>query len=205
MPHPWCGTTLSIALLCSSAAGAVAAQPPADTGSTITTSAGLIAPAPASAEAHTATFDRPGVYIYVPDSGQAPIIDTAVNRAVARMFPLIRGIARQRLMRTNALPDTLRLVVAPDTLGVQIRREKAMLLPRSGATVRWEDGRGNVCRARDSVAADTLFQFCRVGTALSVARYVVGAEGRRLRMMVYVTSPHLSRPVEYSIEFAKHD
>jgi hypothetical protein len=184
-------------------AGAVAAQPPSGPASAPTIAAGVLAGAPADIGAAATLFGRPGVYTYVPDSGQAPIIDTAVNRAVARMFPLVRGIARQRLMRTNALPDTLRLLIAPDTLGTQVRREKPMILPRSGATVRWDDGRGNVCRARDSVAADTLFQFCRIGTAISVARYIVGVDGRRLRLMMVVTSPHLSRPVEYSIEFGQ--
>lgn len=150
-----------------------------------------------------ALFDRPGIYVYVPDPGQGLIIERAVNRAVARMLPVIRAIARQRLMRTNELPDTLRLIVGPDTLGTQVRRDKPMTLPRSGVMIRWDDGRGNVCRARDSVAADTLLQFCRVGTAASVARYVPGADGRALLMTMHVTSPRLSGPVDYRIAFRR--
>lgn len=203
MRPPFYISVLLCTALYSTLTGAIAAQPPSGPASAATITGGVLAGAPADIGAAAPLFGRPGVYTYAPDSGQVPIIDAAVNRAIAHMFPLVRGIARQRLMRTNALPDTLRLLVAPDTLGTQVRREKPMILPRSGVTVRWDDGRGNVCRARDSVAADTLFQFCRIGTAVSVARYIIGADGRRLRMMIYVMSPHSSRPVEYSIEFGR--
>ena len=57
---------------------------------------------------------------------------------------------------TNALPDTVRLLIGRDTIGTQLRRDKPMTLPRNGDTVVWADGRGNICRASTMVTADTL-------------------------------------------------
>jgi hypothetical protein len=168
-------------------------------------SAGELAPAPTRVGGTVDVFNRIGVYFYVPDPGQAPIIAAAVNRAVAHMFFIARGFARDRLMSTNKLPDTLRVIVEPDTLGTQTDRDKPMNLPRSGTAIRWDDGTGNLCRARDSVAADTLFQFCNVGKNASVARYVLIDGGGRLRMIIHITSPHLSGPVDYAIDFRRCD
>jgi hypothetical protein len=157
----------------------------------------------AEGEATAALFNRPGVYVYVPEHDQSAIIESAINRAVAGMFPVVRDVARRRLMTTNDLPDSLRLIVEATALGTQLGHHKPMTLPRSGAIVRWDDGRGNLCRARDSVAADTLFQLCSVGTASSVARFVLVDEGRRLLMVMHIASPRLSSPVQYAIDLRR--
>jgi hypothetical protein len=179
-------------------AGVLAGQP-APAPASVTVSAGALAHA--DGEATAALFNRSGVYVYLPDRDQSAIIEVAINRAVAGMFPVVRDFARQRLMSTNELPDSLRLIVESDALGTQLGHHKPMTLPRSGAIVKWDDGRGNVCRARDSVAADTLFQLCSVGTASSVARFVLVDEGRRLLMVMHIASPRLSSPVQYAIDF----
>jgi len=183
-----------------STGGRVAAQSTAAHEPASSVSKGEVVP---GADPPAELFGQSGVYSYGPDPGQAPLIEAAVNHAVAHMFPLIRGIARHRLMSTNKLPDTLRLIIEPDTLGTQTDRDKPMNLPRSGVTIRWDDGSGDICRARDSVAADTLFQFCSVGKATSVARYVVADGARRLRMIIHLTAPHLSGPVDYAIDFRR--
>jgi hypothetical protein len=139
----------------------------------------------------------------VAESDQGRAIRHAVDRSVRHMFPLIRGIARGRLMATNKMPDTLRLIVLRDTVGTQTDRDKPMDLPRRGMTVRWNDGTGDNCRARDSIAADTLLQYCDAGKGASVARYVLLDGGRRLRMIIHVTSPQLSGPVDYAIDFRR--
>ena len=170
---------------------------------TTSVAAGQTAPALAASATAAAMFRRPGVYVYVPDPGQAVAIKQAVDRAVRHMFPIVRSIARRRLMDTNKMPDTLRVIVTRDTLGTQTDRDKAMDLPRSGITIRWDDGTGDVCRARDSVVADTLMQFCDTKSGGSVARYVLLNGGQRLRMIVHITSSHLSGPVDYAVEFRK--
>jgi hypothetical protein len=48
----------------------------------------------------------------------------------------------------------LRIVVSADSVGTQQDSGKAMVLPRSGDTIHWDDGHGNVCKARETVVAE---------------------------------------------------
>jgi hypothetical protein len=146
-------------------------------------------------------FDRPGVYTYAPDTGQAHLIKEAVARGVHGMLPTPGRIARHRLLETNTLPVVLRVIITSDSIGTQQDSGKAMTLPRNGATMHWNDGHGDVCRARETVVADTLTQFCDAGSGGSADAYVFENEARRLRMVVHITSPHLGGPVDYAIEF----
>jgi len=148
-----------------------------------------------------ALFERPGQYAYVPDTGQLPAIRQAVDRGVAGMLPTAHRIARRRLLETNTLPAVLRVIVLADSVGTQGDSGKAMLLPRSGETIRWDNGHGDVCRAHETVVADTLTQFCDAGSGGSAFQYVVEDDGQRLRMIAHITSPHLGGPVDYAIEF----
>jgi hypothetical protein len=148
-------------------------------------------------------FDRPGWYTYAPDSGQVRIIEQAIDKGVAHLFPLVRGIARGRLQGTNRLPHILLLVIAPDSVGTQLDTAKPMTLSRSGTTVRWDDGMGDVCRAREIVVADTLIQLCDADRGSSVTRYVLQDDGEELRRIVHITSPHLSAPVDYVTLFRR--
>ena len=163
--------------------------------------AAATAPAASSAPSATATshdlFGRLGWYTYAPDSGQTPMIERAIDNGVAHMFPLVRGIARDRLKGTNRLPRILLLVITPDSVGTQLDANKPMILSRTGATVQWDDGMGDVCRARETVVADTLIQLCAADRGSSVARYVLEDSGEVLRRVVHITSPHLSGPVDY--------
>jgi hypothetical protein len=142
-------------------------------------------------------FGRLGWYAYAPDSGQMPIIERAIDNGVAHMFPLVRGIARDRLRGTNRLPHMLLLVITPDSVGTQLDANKPMILSRSGTPAQWDDGMGDVCRARETVVADTLIQLCAADRGSSVARYVFQDNGEVLRRIVHITSPHLSGPVDY--------
>jgi hypothetical protein len=146
-------------------------------------------------------FDRPGTYVFAPDTGQVPLIEQAVDRGVHGMLPTPRRIAHRRLLETNGLPGVLRVIITPDSIGTQQDSGKAMTLPRNGTTVRWDDGHGDVCRARETVVADTLTQFCDAGSGGSADQYVLEGQARRLRMIVHITSPHLGGPVDYAIEF----
>lgn len=147
-----------------------------------------------------AFFERPGQYAYAPDTGQLPAIRQAVDRGVDGMLPTPRRIARRRLLETNTLPAVLRVIVMPDSIGTQGDSGKAMTLPRSGATIRWDNGHGDVCRAHETVVADTLTQYCDAGSGGSAFQYVIEADGQRLRMIAHITSPHLGGPVDYAIE-----
>ncbi len=117
------------------------------------------------------------------------------------MLPTAHRIARRRLLETNTLPGVLRVIVLADSVGTQGDSGKAMTLPRAGAIIRWDNGHGDVCRAHETVVADTLTQFCDAGSGGSAFQYVVEDGGQRLRMIAHITSPHLGGPVDYAIEF----
>ena len=146
-------------------------------------------------------FERPGQYAYAPDTGQLPAIRQAVDRGVDGMLPTAHRIARRRLLETNTLPAVLHVIVMADSIGTQGDSGKAMTLPRSGTVIRWDNGHGDVCKAHETVVADTLTQFCDAGSGGSAFQYVVEDAGQRLRMIAHITSPHLGGPVDYTIEF----
>jgi hypothetical protein len=146
-------------------------------------------------------FDQQGEYAYAPDTGQSPAIKKAVDQGVKGMLPTPQRIAHQRLMQANKLPSVLRVIVLVDSVGTQQNSGKPMTLPRSGVTIKWDDGNGDVCRARETVVTDTLTQFCDAGSGGSAYHYVLEQDGQRLRRVVHITSPHLGGPVDYAIEF----
>jgi hypothetical protein len=148
-----------------------------------------------------ALFDQPGEYAYVPDSGQQALITHAVDQGVSGMLPTAHRIARRRLLETNHIPQVLRIIVVTDSVGTQQDSGKAMTLPRSGETVKWDDGHGDVCKARETVVADTLTQSCDAGSGGSADQYVLDQDGQRLRLIVHITSPHLGGPVDYTLQF----
>lgn len=148
-----------------------------------------------------ALFERPGQYAYAPDTGQLPAIRQAVDRGVAGMLPTAHRIARRRLLETNTIPSVLRVIVLDDSVGTQGDSGKAMTLPRNGTVIRWDNGHGDVCKAHETVVADTLTQFCNAGSGGSAFQYVVEPDGQRLHMIAHITSPHLGGPVDYVIEF----
>src|SRR5215469_15563747 len=143
-------------------------------------------------------FDHAGVYVYAPDTGQEPLITQAVDRGVHGMLPTPHRIARRRLLETNKIPAVLRVIITADSVGTQQDSGKAMTLPRNGVTVRWDDGHGDVCQARETVVADTLTQFCDAGSGGSADQYVLEDGTNRLRLIVHITSPHLGGPVDYA-------
>lgn len=146
-------------------------------------------------------FANLGWYAYEPDSDQALAIARAIDNGVAHMFPIMRSIARSRLRSTNKLPQTLQLVIAPESIGTQLDADKPMQLPRDGAAMRWEDGKGDVCDARETVVGDTLTQFCTTARGSSIARYILEDSGEQLERTVHITSPHLSQPIDYATRF----
>jgi hypothetical protein len=148
-----------------------------------------------------ALYERPGQYAYAPDTGQLPAIQQAVDRGVHGMLPTAHRIARRRLLETNTIPSVLRVIVLDDSVGTQGDSGKAMTLPRNGTVIRWDNGHGDVCKAHETVVADTLTQFCDAGSGGSAFQYVVEDAGQRLRMIAHITSPHLGGPVDYVIEF----
>jgi hypothetical protein len=148
-------------------------------------------------------FANPGSYAYEPDSDQALAIERAIDDGVAHMFPILRSIARRRLRSTNKLPQTVQVVIAPDSIGTQLDSDRPMNLPRDGATVRWEDGKGDVCDARMTVVGDTLIQFCTAARGSSIARYVLEDGGEQLERTMHITSPQLSKPIDYATRFRR--
>ena len=117
------------------------------------------------------------------------------------MLPTPKRIARRRLLETNTLPAVLQVIVLADSVGTQGDSGKAMTLPRSGVVIRWDNGHGDVCKAHETVVADTLTQYCDAGSGGSAFQYIAEDDGQRLRMIAHITSPHLGGPVDYAIEF----
>ena len=153
--------------------------------------------------APSSLFANLGWYAYEPDSDQALAIERAIDDGVAHMFPILRSIARSRLRSTNQLPHTVQVVIAPDSIGTQLDADRPMNLPRDGTTVRWEDGEGDVCDARMTVVGDTLMQFCTAARGSSIARYVLEDSGEQLERTAHITSPHLSKPIDYATRFRR--
>jgi hypothetical protein len=130
-------------------------------------------------------------------------INAAIERSVEHMNFIARPIARHRLRVANPLPRQLRIMMAADTITIQVGAEPPAALPRDGTAVPWRSLGGDKCQASLTVAGDTLVKHVVAHGGQSEARFVLSDSGRRVREHVRISSPHLPKPVDYSVLFSR--
>ena len=165
--------------------------------------AALALAAPAAAQEAPRLGPPAGVYEFVPSESDA--IDEKVDRAVAHMNFLIRGIARGRLRGANEPIDRIEIRYPGDTVWVSLRQDEAPVTsPRNGTAVDYRRADGEVLRVRTDLSPDTIDQFFDSDDGDKRMVYRMRADGL-LALDVEVLSEKLREPFRYTWVFRPVD
>jgi len=129
-------------------------------------------------------------------------INTAIDNAVAKMNFLFRAVARGRLHDTNPRYQRLEIHVTDAQVSVQFDRRTPILMPATGAPVKWKREDGEVFDVSAQVGAGALTQTFKSEEGQRVNEFRLHSDGT-LSLDVTVTSPKLPAPVKYTLQFRR--
>lgn len=126
----------------------------------------------------------------------------AIDTAVAPMNFAIRGIARNRLTKTNPVYERLTIAFPGDKASVRYGSKPAAASPADGTTVKWKRDDGEVLDLTSRVADGRLTQTFSAPDGARRNVFSVGEDGR-LTLATTVTSSKLPKPLTYKLVFRK--
>jgi hypothetical protein len=143
-------------------------------------------------------------YTLIPDSSGN--VRAAIDRTVAGMFFIAQPIARGRLIKINPVPQHVRIRSGPDTISVAFDDGNPVVTPLSGDTVPWSNPLTHeMDRAHVALVRDTVKQTIAAPDGQRTNAFIFSEGGKRLRLVVTVTSHQLPRPLIYELLFRRDE
>jgi hypothetical protein len=127
-------------------------------------------------------------------------LNRGIERAVADMSFMTRGIAADRLREKNPIRSEVTTEVRGDRIA--IRYGDARYETRSGE---WETvtATGEQVELLQTASGNEIFQTFRAPDGEKTTVYRFSPDGQRLTLDITVTSPRLSQPMRYSVEYRR--
>lgn len=141
-------------------------------------------------------------YVYAGGAAQRQAIERAVEDVVSEMLPLIRSVARKRLLESNGILESLEFSLSGDPLALKYIGDRIIEAPRSGKAVPWKDENGDPVRVSLRLQGTTLVQQLSDNRGSRRNTYVFGPDGK-LTMHVRIESSMMPKPLEYSLTYKK--
>lgn len=141
-----------------------------------------------------------GSYTFSGGEAERRALEDAVDKVVADMNPLVRGVARSRLLESNAIAGKVSIVAEGDrvTVGFDDRSYTAVL---GGAAVEVTGVTGDRLQLKHRMKGKQLVQ--QFDGPRGSRRNVIGVRGEQLRIGVTVESESLPAPLVYTLTFSK--
>lgn len=163
----------------------------------------LVAGAPLTAQSAAPLVGR-----FVRDSAASDDVAAAIQRTVAEMSFVTRGIGRSRLRATNQPPADVRFALPPDSIVIHYAGQPELRARRDGSPREWRNAAGEPFQARVtlSVAADGSVGVAQSFDAEDGRRenaWRLDAAGTTLTLDVTVRSPRLPQPLRYRQVFRR--
>ena len=161
-----------------------------------------------TAAAGAAHADARLVGRFLRDSAASDDVAAAIERAVAPMSFVTRGIGRSRLRATNQPPAEVRFELPDDSIVVRYAGQPEVRARRSGAPRPWQNAAGETFTVRVTVVQDpdggmSVRQSFEAEDGRRENRWRVDAAGEVLQLEVTVTSPRLPQPLRYRQVFRR--
>jgi hypothetical protein len=142
-----------------------------------------------------------GTWQFVPE--QSEKIDAAVDKAVAHMNFLVRGIARSRLRGANKPIQRIVIEYPDDNVWISLREdEPPTISPRSGEFVPYTRADGEVVQVKTELADGVIRQFFDSDDGQKEHVYRLQPDGT-MAFEVKVLSERLRAPFEYTWVFQR--
>lgn len=159
----------------------------------------LFAISPSPAGAQNAGFA--GTYTVA--DGAEPLVEQAIERAVAKMNFVTRPIARGRLKKTNPAYRVIRIEQQPAQITFQFDDRKPLQLPADGRAIKWTREDGEVLDVSANVQGSVITQTFQAKDGQRTNRFVLNPDGASMTLEVTVSSPRLPEPVKYSVNYSR--
>jgi hypothetical protein len=174
----------------------------------------LTGPATAGVKAAAATSDaEPGArgetprfersYRYASGETGEAAIKAAVEEAVRELNPLIRGIARRRMLDANKVIPQLGFDLSGDPLVASYVGGRVIEAPADGRPVAWTDQYGDTVQVTHRVTNGALLQTMAGSKGDRRNRYRFSDDGKSMTMSVDIRSARLPSPLQYSLEYRR--
>jgi hypothetical protein len=142
------------------------------------------------------------------DSAASDDVAAAIQRAVAEMSFVTRGIGRSRLRATNQPPADVRFALPPDSIVIHYAGQPELRATRDGSPREWRNAAGEPFQARVTLspAADGSAMVQQSFDADDGRRenvWRLDAAGTTLTLEVTVRSPRLPQPLRYRLMFRR--
>jgi hypothetical protein len=164
-------------------------------------------PMVATAEARTATteasarFERS--YRYSGGEAGKKAIEAAVEETVRKMNPLIRSIARRRMLEANAVIPELGFKLSGDMIVASYVGGRIVEAPADGRAVSWTDQFGDAIRVSHRLRGDVLVQTMVGSKGDRRNHYQFADDGQTMTMSVEIRSDKLPAPLRYSVTYRR--
>ncbi len=142
-----------------------------------------------------------GRYVIVDAEAATRARDAAIDRVVAQMSFLVRGIARRRLRAGTPIHRHIRIDPVAGELRVRIGEAYDFRAPPDGTPRRFTDGFGNELQGRMSLEEDRLLLVFRGEDA--VVRHTLRRTEAGLRFRLRIHSSRLPADVSYRARYRR--
>ena len=141
-----------------------------------------------------------GTYAFSGGESERQALREAVDAAVAEMNPLVRGIARDRLLESNKIAQTVAIAADGDAVTVSFD-ERAYTAVLGASAVEVTGVTGDTLQLTHRLSGKRLIQM--FDGKRGSRRNVIGVRGKQLRISVTVRSDSLPNDLEYQLTFAR--
>jgi hypothetical protein len=142
-----------------------------------------------------------GSYAY--DAAASDNVETAIQKAIEPMNPIVRLVAKGRLEKTNQPYKHVAIKTDGGKLSVTTDG-RAPIVVGNGASIKWtrpEDG--EKLDVSMSLSGSTLTESFTSPDGKRVNVFSPSADGKKLTMAVTVTSPKLPKPLTYRLTYKR--
>jgi hypothetical protein len=136
------------------------------------------------------------------DSKRSDDVNRAIEATVKKMNFVTRPIARSRLRKTNPAYASIALAFTGDEARITAGSGRAVVLPASGAPVRWKRSDGEVFTVSGKLQNGTYIETFDAKDGRRTNTFSLTPDGA-LKLQVTVTSPRLPSPLRYTLMYRR--
>ena len=136
------------------------------------------------------------------DRSASDDVNKAIDGVVRKMNVITRPIARGRLRKTNPAYERITLAFTAESARITAGPGHPVVLPASGAAVRWKRSDGEVFTVSGRLQNGTFVETFDAKDGRRINRFSSGA-GAKLLMDVTVTSPRLPTALRYRLVYRR--
>ncbi len=143
-----------------------------------------------------------GRFEFVGGDAERKALKDAIDRAVASMFFAIRSTARGKLVEKTEIAPWFSFQFQDGRITSAAPGAPGVVSPESGAESPYKLN-GETLRVSQRVQGGHLVQRFVSDDGARENEYVPNADGKNMLVQVTLTSPHLSRPLRYTLSYAR--